>query len=163
MATNIAPAGQQFSPTTYIKGLRVAIISTEWNAKITDKLLEGAKKTFLDAGYPEEDIDIYTVPGAVELTFASAQIVRSNTVGAVIAIGCVIRGDTPHFDYVCESVNNGISYLNSTENIPVIFGVLTVENEQQALDRAGGIYGNKGSEFAETAIKMCEFALKVQK
>lgn len=147
----------------HIDGLKFGIVATEWNSHIINKLLDGAKSVFKETGCTDEDVKVYHVPGTVELTFAAQQLVKSGTVDAVIVLGCVIRGDTPHFDYVCESVTQGISYLNSTENIPVVFGVLTVENEAQALDRAGGVMGNKGKEFAECAIKMCEFICKLKK
>ena len=96
------------------------------------------------------------------MTYAAAQMIKSGKYDAVIVFGCVIRGDTPHFDYVCDSVTQGITYLNATTDVPVVFGVLTTENEQQALDRAGGILGNKGTEAAEAAIKMCSFALRLK-
>lgn len=98
------------------------------------------------------------VPGAIELTFAASQLIESSLFDAVIAIGCVVRGDTPHFDYVCQSVTQGITALNADCDIPVIFGVLTVESEKQALDRiAGGKVGDKGAEAAEAAIRMIAF------
>lgn len=140
--------------------LKIAIVATEWNSGITNALRDGAVETLNGAGY--EDIDIFYVPGAVELTFAASQLISSNKYDAVIVFGCVIRGGTPHFDYVCDSVTQGVTHLNTIYSTPVIFGVLTVDNEQQALDRAGGVLGNKGSEAAETAIKMCDFILKLQ-
>lgn len=164
MATELNLNNQLSStPLSCIKGLKIGIVVADWNHTITHALLEGAKETLLNVGYSEDNIEIFHVPGAVELTFAASQLIRANAVGAVIVLGCVIKGGTPHFDYVCDSITQGITYLNYTDNIPVIFGVLTVDNEQQALDRAGGKLGNKGSECAETAIKMCEFVLKIQK
>ena len=147
----------------HIDGLKFGIVATEWNSHIINKLLDGATSVLKATGYADEDIKVYHVPGTVELTFAAQQLVKSGAVDAVIVLGCVIRGDTPHFDYVCQSVTQGISYLNSTEKIPVVFGVLTVENEEQALERAGGRLGNKGKEFAECAIKMCDFILQIKK
>lgn len=137
---------------------RIGIIVAEWNYGITSALLAGAQTVFNEEGY--DRIDVFQVPGTVELTFAASQLTSENKYDAVIVFGCVIRGDTPHFDYVCQSVTQGITHLNTLYSTPVIFGVLTVDNEQQALDRAGGRLGNKGSEAAETAIKMCDFALK---
>ncbi|MDD2960687.1 MAG: 6,7-dimethyl-8-ribityllumazine synthase [Muribaculaceae bacterium] len=163
MSTELHSKESSNSLPAYIAGLRIGIVVADWNPKITYALRDGAIETLKNIGYNQDDIDVYNVPGTVELTFASSQLVKSKSVDAVIAIGCVIRGDTPHFDYVCESATSGISHINATENIPVIFGVLTVENEQQALDRAGGVLGNKGSECAECAIKMCEFVLKLKK
>ncbi|MFI3240208.1 MAG: 6,7-dimethyl-8-ribityllumazine synthase [Bacteroidales bacterium] len=140
--------------------LKIAIVVTEWNSHITNALRDGAVETLSGADY--NNIDIFYVPGAVELTFAASQLISSNKYDAVIVFGCVIRGGTPHFDYVCDSVTQGVTHLNTIYSTPVIFGVLTVDNEQQALDRAGGVLGNKGSEAAETAIKMCDFILKLQ-
>lgn len=105
--------------------------------------------------------DCYHVPGAVELTYGAAALVKKYD--AVIVFGCVIRGGTPHFDYVCDSVTQGVTRLNSKGKTPVIFGVLTVDTEQDAIDRAGGKLGNKGTEAAEAAIKMIDFACKVRK
>ena len=141
-----------------LASLKVGIVVAEWNSAITSVLLAGAQNVFNDEGY--DQADVFWVPGAVELTFAASQLINENKYDAVIIFGCVIRGDTPHFDYVCQSVTQGMTHLNTLYATPVIFGVLTVENEQQALDRAGGALGNIGTEAAETAIKMCDFALK---
>lgn len=113
-------------------------------------------------GIPADDIDIFQVPGAVELTYAASQLIEASMYDAVIVFGCVIRGGTPHFDYVCQSVTQGITSLNADCDIPVIFGVLTVDNEQDAIDRAGGSLGNKGTEATETAIKMIDFTRRVK-
>lgn len=142
-----------------VDNMRVAIATAEWNAHITDALTQGALSTFADAGLDlNEDVAVFHVPGTVELTFAASQLIETGLFDAVIVFGCVIRGETPHFDYVCRSVTQGITQLNADCDIPVIFGVLTVNDEQQALDRAGGRLGNKGSECAEAAIKMINFA-----
>ncbi|MBR3566013.1 MAG: 6,7-dimethyl-8-ribityllumazine synthase [Paludibacteraceae bacterium] len=130
---------------------RYAIVVADWNADITHKLLEGAVKTLLEHGVEQENIEITHVPGTVELTYAAA---CCEYVDAIIMIGCVIRGETPHFDYVCQSVTQGMTTLNLKADIPVIFSVLTTNDKQQALDRAGGKLGNKGVEGAITAIKM---------
>ncbi|MDE6453136.1 MAG: 6,7-dimethyl-8-ribityllumazine synthase [Muribaculaceae bacterium] len=140
------------------EGKRVAIVTAQWNRHITAALRDGAVATLLAAGAKADDIDTYDVPGAVELTFAASQLIEASMYDAVIVFGCVIRGDTPHFDYVCQSVTQGVTALNADCDTPVIFGVLTVENEQQALDRAGGCLGNKGSEAAEAAVCMIHFA-----
>ena len=162
MATNLknaAPKGLTKAP----EDMRVAIATAQWNSEITHALQRGAIGTLTAAGLdPEKDIDCYAVPGAVELTFAASQLIEASQYDAVIVFGCVIRGDTPHFDYVCQSVTQGITALNADCDIPVIFGVLTVENQQQALDRAGGALGNKGSEAAEAAIAMVQFARSVK-
>ena len=143
-------------------GMKVAIAAAEWNAEITDALLKGAVDTLLRNGVKEENIYVARVPGTVELTFASQQMAEFYQPDAVIAIGCVVRGDTPHFDYVCQSVTQGIAHLNTLFGIPFIFGVLTTDTMQQAKDRAGGKLGNKGDEAAVTAIKMHDFVCKLK-
>lgn len=142
--------------------MRVAIVAAEWNGHITGALTQGALELFKREGFADDQVDVYHVPGAVELTFGASQLIESSAYDAVIVFGCVIRGGTPHFDYVCQSVTQGITSLNADCDIPVIFGVLTVDNEQDALDRAGGVLGNKGTEAAEAAIKMYDFACKVK-
>lgn len=131
----------------------VVIVKTEWNAHIIDRLEEGCLKVFKNNNVKSETL---TVPGAFEIPFAIKNFHSKNTlhVDAYIALGTVIRGDTPHFDYVCKGITDGVMRLNLSLDIPTIFGVLTVENEQQALDRIGGIHGHKGEEAAITAIKM---------
>ena len=130
------------------------VIAAEWNPEITDALLDGAVRTLREAGVEESAVRALRVPGTVELTFAARAAIDALRPSAVIVLGCVIRGDTAHFDYVCQSVTQGITLLNAEGRVPVIFGVLTVDNQQQALDRAGGCLGNKGSEAAATAIAM---------
>jgi 6,7-dimethyl-8-ribityllumazine synthase len=134
--------------------MKVGIVVSEWNSKITDALLKGSIDTLEKHGVKEENIFIARVPGTFELTFGARQIALNKPVDAVITLGCVIRGDTPHFDYVCQGVTQGITLLNTQFNIPFIFGVLTNNTMQQSIDRAGGILGNKGDECAVTAIKM---------
>ena len=141
-----------------LEDVRIAVVAARWNSHITDPLAKGAVDTLVSAGLdPESDIDLYRVPGAVELTFAASKLIESGTYDAIIVLGCVIKGDTPHFDYVCSSVTQGVTHLNAECDIPVIFGVITALDEQQALDRAGGRLGNKGSEAAETALHMVDF------
>ena len=139
------------------KNFRCHIIYAEWNPRITHALRDGALDVLHKANVGEKEIDLSAVPGTVELVNAAAASVNSRRYSAVIVIGCVIRGDTPHFDYVCSMAAQGTATLNALGQTPVIFGVLTVENEQQALDRAGGIYGNKGAEAAVAAIDMANF------
>lgn len=127
--------------------------------EITDALLKGAVDTLLRNGVKEENIYVARVPGTVELTFASQQMAEFYQPDAVIAIGCVVRGDTPHFDYVCQSVTQGITHLNTLFGIPFIFGVLTTDTMQQAKDRAGGKLGNKGDEAAGDGNKNARFRL----
>ena len=133
---------------------RYAIIVADWNSQITYAMAQGAIDTLIKHGVQEENIDVLHVPGTVELTYGAARIMREERIDAVIVIGCVIQGDTPHFDYVCQSVTQGVAALNAQGKVPVIFSVLTVLNEQQALDRCGGKLGNKGIEGAYTAIRM---------
>ena len=145
------------------EGKKFAIVVSEWNSNITDALCEGAVATLLQHGVDEEDIIVKTVPGSFELTFGAAAFMNQGEVDAVIVLGSVVRGDTPHFDYVCQGVTQGIAHLNAEGDIPVIFGVLTTDNMEQAEERAGGKLGNKGSECAEAAIKMINFACSLQK
>lgn len=132
---------------------RYAIVVSDWNSEITYALCQGAIDTFLKHGVPESNITVVHVPGAVELTFSAARLLPLEF-DAIIVIGCVIQGDTPHFDYVCQSVTQGVTMLNLRAETPVIFSVLTTLNKQQALDRCGGKLGNKGVEGAFTAMKM---------
>ena len=117
---------------------RYALVVADWNSEITYAMAQGAIDTFVKHGVPEDHIDVIHVPGAIELTFGAARITKEERVDAVIVIGCVIQGDTPHFDYVCQSVTQGVATLNAQGKVPVIFSVLTVLNKQQALDRCGG-------------------------
>lgn len=133
---------------------RYAIVVADWNSEITYAMAQGAIDTFIKHGVQEDNIDVIHVPGTVELTYGAARIMREERVDAVVVIGCVIQGETPHFDYVCQSVTQGVATLNAQGKVPVIFSVLTVLNQQQALDRCGGRLGNKGIEGAYTAIRM---------
>ncbi len=142
--------------------VRIAIISAEWNGKITDALTDGCVKTLRKHGVSEDMIDVFRVPGTVELTYGASAVIETGAFDAVIVFGCVIRGGTPHFDYVCQSVTQGITHLNAECDIPVIFGVLTVDNEEQALERIGGCHGHKGEEAAEAALKMILFSREVK-
>ncbi len=153
-----------FSHTTIPNGsaFKIAIIVAEWNAKITGALYEGALQTLLKHDVKEENIVTMSVPGSFELT-AAAEILlnRKSNLDAVICLGCVIQGDTKHFDFICDAVANGITNVGIKHSKPVIFGVLTTNDEQQALDRAGGKHGNKGDEAAITALKMADFAVTI--
>ena len=133
------------------------IVVAEWNPEITDALLKGAVSTLEKHGALSENIHIKTVPGSFELIYGANQMVMNGGYDAVIVLGSVIRGETPHFDYICQGVTYGIARLNATNEIPVVFGLLTTENLQQAKDRSGGRLGNKGDECAVVAIKMAKF------
>jgi len=151
-----------FNSVPDAKGMRFGIVVSEWNDKITGALLEGAFDTLLRHGAAEDDIHVMTVPGSFELVFGSSQFVKSGLVDAVIAIGCVIRGDTPHFDYICQGTTQGLAELNLQGNAPIIYGLLTCNTLQQAQDRCGGSLGNKGDECAVTAIKMVDYRRQMQ-
>lgn len=143
--------------------MRFGIVVSEWNDNITGALLDGALKTLKKHGAKDENICVMTVPGSFELTLGSAQMIKSGKVDAVIALGCVVRGDTPHFDYVCAGATQGITQLNATGDVPVIYGLITTNNMEQAEDRSGGKLGNKGDECAITAIKMVDFICRLKK
>ena len=144
-----------------IKDAFVVIVKTEWNAAIVNKLEAGVKKVLKANNISFKTI---TVPGAFEITFAVKQhyAYSKELPDAYISLGTIIRGDTPHFDYVCKAVTEGVFQLNLSLDVPVIFGVLTLENDQQAIDRTGGIHGNKGEEAAVTAIKMIALNRKLK-
>ena len=142
------------SKTPCGKGYKVGIVYAEWNEEITHALRDGAIKTLCDNGVNVEDITVASVPGSFELIFGASQMVKSGKYDAVIAIGCVIRGDTPHFDYICEGVTAGLSKLNVEYDVPVIFGLITTNTLLQAQERSGGRLGNKGDECAVTALHM---------
>ena len=145
-----------------LKDAFVLIVKTEWNASIVNKLEAGVKKIFKQQ---QINFKTITVPGAVEIPFAVKQhYTYSNLVpDAYITLGTVIRGDTPHFDYVCKTITDGVLQLNLSLDVPVIFGVLTVDNEQQAIERIGGKHGHKGEEAALTALKMIALNRKIKK
>ena len=133
------------------------IVVAEWNKDITGALLDGCVSTLEKHGALPENIHVKTVPGSFELVYGAQQLCKNDGFDAIIILGSVIRGDTPHFDYICQGVTFGISRLNATQNIPVIFGLLTTDDHQQAVDRSGGKLGNKGDECAVDAIKMAKF------
>lgn len=131
-----------------------AIIVSEWNESVTEAMFEGAYNTLRENGVRKENILRRDVPGSYELPLAAQWMAEKEEIDAVICIGCVVQGETRHFDFICDAVAHGIKDVNLKYNKPVIFGVLTTDNQQQALDRAGGKHGNKGDEAAITAIKM---------
>ncbi len=136
------------------KDLRFGIVVSEWNPEITENLYKGAEAALLDCGAKQGNILRWNVPGSFELTFGSKKMIQDSNPDVVIAIGSVIRGETKHFDFVCNATAQGIKDLNVNTDTPVIFCVLTDNNLQQAKDRSGGKYGNKGTEAAIAAIKM---------
>lgn len=138
------------------------IVVSEWNNQITEALYQGAYNTLIKHGAKPDNIYKEYVPGTFELSFGAAAFVTETAVDVVIVLGCVIQGETRHFDFICSGVSKGITDLNTSFAIPVIFGVLTTDNLQQAIDRAGGKHGNKGDEAAITAIKMVAFNARVR-
>jgi 6,7-dimethyl-8-ribityllumazine synthase len=137
---------------------RFGIVVAEWNAEITNALYQGAYNSLVANGALEANIMSYTVPGSFELTSGADLLLKNGKLDAVICLGCVIQGETRHFDFICNAVANGVSNVAIKYAKPVIFGVLTTDNQQQAIDRAGGKHGNKGDEAAITAIKMAALA-----
>lgn len=133
---------------------KIGIVCAEWNSGITNALLEGAYDTLLQHGVKESDIRVERVPGSYELSTGADLMLKYADVDAVIAIGCVIQGDTRHFDFICEAVSQGLTNVSINHHKPVIFTLLTTNDMQQALDRCGGKHGNKGVEGAVTALKM---------
>lgn len=138
------------------KGMKFGIVVAEWNWEITGALAQGALNTLVKHGALEQDVVIHQVPGSFELPMGGQFMAETGRYDAVILIGCVIQGETRHFEFICQGVTQGAVDLNLKYNMPFIFGVLTTDNQQQALDRAGGIHGNKGDEAAITAIKMVD-------
>ena len=133
--------------------LKIGIVYSNWNSDITDNLYDGAFSTLIELGVNKENITSFKVPGSFELVHGANKMSKKN-VDAIICLGCVIRGETSHFDYICNSVSNGIMNLNIELDIPVIFGVLTDNTKQQSLERSGGRLGNKGIEAAVTSVQM---------
>ena len=133
------------------------MVVAEWNTEVTEALMNGAIQTLLKEGAKEENILIKVVPGSFELSLGAQWLAQNPKVDAVIALGCIIQGETRHFDFIAQAVATGITDVGLKYNKPVIFGVLTPDNQEQALDRAGGKHGNKGDEAAITAVKMLGF------
>ena len=138
-----------------VSKMRFGIVVSQWNNDITDGLYKGAYNTLLDCGVSKDNIIKLEVPGSFELIYGTKILYKRNC-DAIICLGSVIKGETKHFDYVCQGVTNGIKDLNIALDIPVIFGVLTDNTKEQAINRSGGIHGNKGVEAAVTAIKMAD-------
>lgn len=136
------------------KPFKFAIVVSQWNAEITGALFSGAREALINNGALAENIIEVAVPGSYELTSGADMILSQTKADAVICLGCVIQGETRHFDFICNAVANGITQVSVKHSKPVIFGVLTTDNQEQAKDRAGGKHGNKGEEAAVTAIVM---------
>jgi 6,7-dimethyl-8-ribityllumazine synthase len=136
---------------------KFAIVVSEWNEEVTEALYQGAYETLISHGAKKENILRKSVPGSFELSLAAQWMAKEEIIDAVICIGCVVQGETKHFDFICDAVAHGITNVSLKYDKPVIFGVLTPNTQKQALDRAGGKHGNKGDEAAITAIKMLGF------
>lgn len=143
--------------------MKFAIVVSEWNSPITDALLQGAYTTLIKHGAVEENIIVKFVPGAFELTYGAKVVAETVKPDAIIGLGCIIRGETPHFDFISAGVTQGFVDLNMSFSIPFIFGVLTDDTMDQSIARSGGIHGNKGDEAAITAIKMVQYACELRK
>ncbi len=163
MATQLKDLSD-FSHTTIpsAEPFRFGIVVAEWNAKITGALYAGAYQSLIEHGALESNVFTYAVPGSFELTSGADLLLQHKNLDAVICLGCVIQGETRHFDFICDAVAHGVTNVSVKHVKPVIFGVLTTDNEQQAMDRAGGKHGNKGVEAAVTAIKMADLAKQLQ-
>ncbi len=143
-------------------GYTFGIVVSQWNAQVTGALLQGAVSSLVKHDVLESDIHVFSVPGSYELTQGAQELLSTNKLDAVICLGCVIQGETKHFDFICNAVANGLTNLSLKYNKPVIFGVLTTNTLQQAIDRSGGKHGNKGDEAAVTAIQMTYLSKQIK-
>lgn len=143
------------------KTSRVAIVVSLFNAEVTKELLAGALKRLIELGVDTQNILVLEVPGAVEIPFALQRILKTHKFDVAISLGAVIRGETSHYDYVCQQVSNGVQKVSLELDIPIIFGVLTTENEAQAFDRLGGAHGHKGRDSADAALAMLDVLTKI--
>jgi 6,7-dimethyl-8-ribityllumazine synthase len=134
---------------------KIAVVTAMWNGEITSRLKSGAIETLAKSGIPIKNITAWDVPGSYELIYAANKLANEG-MDAIICIGVVIKGETPHFNFICDAVANGISQITIEQNIPIGFGVLTTSNKQQAIERAGGDHGHKGEEAAWTVLKLLE-------
>lgn len=145
------------------QGMRIAIVVSRFNQHITGELLAGARRALHDAGVAEEDVTVAWVPGAFELPLVAKHLASSGWCDSVVCLGAVIRGDTPHFDFVAGEAARGLQEAALATGIPIVFGVLTTDTLQQALDRIGGSEGHKGEEAANTALEMIELLRRLAK
>ena len=158
MASNLKNLGSHSDKNMgSLKSKKIGIVVSEWNDQITDSLLSAAHEVLSAQGAKPKNIIIKYVPGSFELPLAAQYLASQKDIDAVICLGCVIQGETRHFDFICDAVANGITNVGLKFNKPIVFGVLTTNTLQQALDRAGGKHGNKGEEAAFTAVKMLSF------
>jgi 6,7-dimethyl-8-ribityllumazine synthase len=164
MATALTNLSEyNISPLDATNNHSIAIVVSEWNKSITDTLLNGAVETLIEIGIHKKNIHVKHVPGSFELALGAQYFLQKHIlIDAVICLGSVIKGETPHFDFVCQAVAQGIKDVNLKFNKPVVFGVLTDNTMQQAIDRSGGKHGNKGVEAAVTAIKMMKLKREIE-
>ncbi len=151
---NLSEYDAESIPCVHVKGLHIAVVTAEWNANVTFAMEEACIDTLLKHGVEEECILRQRVAGSFELPFVAKQYILQKNVDAVICIGCIIQGETRHFDFIAQAVSMGIMNVGLECNVPVIFGVLTTNNMQQAVERSGGIHGNKGVEAAVACLKL---------
>ncbi len=159
MSTHVpAPAATSFPPD-----VRVGIVAARFNAHVVDELLAGCVRRLGAMGLAEDRVDVYRVPGAFELPVAAKVLAQTGRFAAVVCLGCVIRGDTPHFEYIAGETARGIQQVALSESLPVIFGVLTTHTEEQALARTGGAHGHAGERAAEAAAEMIDLVSRARR
>ena len=146
-----------------VKSEKILIVVSRFNQEMTSKLLDRTQKSLIKLGVLPDDIEVIIVPGAIEIPLVIAVMAEKNKHAAIIALGCVIRGETSHYDYVCHQVSHSCAQIMIKTKKPLIFGILTTENEEQAYDRLGGKHGHKGDEFAECAIEMIQVLNAIRK
>ncbi len=155
MATSLKNlSDQQATGIKDMSGFRFGFVVSEWNEEVTEALYAGAVSTLLELGATRDNMERINVPGSFELSLGAQWMAKREEIDAVITLGCVIQGETRHFDFICQACADGITQVGLKYDKPVIFGVLTTDNQKQAMDRAGGKHGNKGDEAAATAVKM---------
>lgn len=153
---------QQLDGRKEVDFFPLAIVVSRFNQEITDQLYDGAIQRLKELNVPEHQITVATVPGAVEIPLTVQRLAQTNRFEAIITLGAVIRGETSHYDYVCSQVSEGCQQIALAEDIPIIFGILTTENVQQAQDRVGGAHGHKGVESVDTAIEMVSLFRQIE-
>ncbi|GAB4109659.1 MAG: 6,7-dimethyl-8-ribityllumazine synthase [Acidobacteriota bacterium] len=144
------------------KGIRLAVVVSRFNSSVTERLLQGARDTFLRSGGDEESLTVVRVPGSFEIPMAALRLAQSGNFDAVVCLGCLIRGETPHFDYLSAEVTRGIGEVALRTGLPVVYGVLTTDTVEQAINRSGMKSGNKGSDAALAAIEMANLFRKLE-
>ena len=152
-----------FLPSDIPPDTRIVIVAARFNASIVDELLAGCQRRLASLGFSDDRVEVHRVPGAFELPVAAKVLAQTRRFASVICLGCVIRGDTPHFDYVAGEAARGIQQVALSESLPVIFGVLTTNTRQQALDRTGGPHGHAGERAAEAALEMIAVVNRVRR